>query len=180
MGDGVSWDGIGRPRVEKGGEIVLWFNRIGFKNCVFVLKLQLPSEIKENQTAKRITVTLEEQAANVPEVGTSQTKAQSVGSSWHIAHLLMQRRDVSSCIAIFNAVQNQTSDTKFLVFSTLLMLYINTINNSLGYKHEALLSLSIWVVHKLSQQASRCKIRTKSSRAAPEQWERTSRCHSHQ
>lgn len=67
----MSWDGMGRLRVEKGGEIVSWFNRIGFKNRVFVLKLQLPSEIKENQTAKRITVTLEEQAANMPEVGTS-------------------------------------------------------------------------------------------------------------
>lgn len=67
----MSWDGMGRLRVEKGGEIVSWFNRIGFKNRVFVLKLQLPSEIKENQTAKCITVTLEEQAANMPEVGTS-------------------------------------------------------------------------------------------------------------
>lgn len=61
----------------------------------------------------------------------------------------MQRRDVSSCIAISNAVQNQTSDAKFLVFSTLLMLYINTINNSLGHKREALLSLNVWAVHKL-------------------------------
>lgn len=46
--------------------------------------------MEEKQTAKRITVALEEQAVNVPEVGTSQSKAQSFGSSWHIAHLVIQ------------------------------------------------------------------------------------------
>lgn len=68
----------------------MWISRIGFKNCAFVLKLQVPSEIEEKQTAKRINVALEEQAVNVPEVGTSQTKAQSFGSSWPIAYLVIQ------------------------------------------------------------------------------------------
>lgn len=81
---------------------VSWISRIGFKTCAFVLKLQVPSEMEEKQTARCITVAPEKQAVNMPEVGTSQMKAQSFGSSWHIAYL---RHDVSSCIAISNAVQ---------------------------------------------------------------------------
>lgn len=82
----MGWEEGGR----EGGGTVLCISRIGFKNCAFVTKLQVPSEMEEKQTAKRITVALEEQAVSVPEVGTSQTKAQSFGSSWHIAHLVIQ------------------------------------------------------------------------------------------
>lgn len=84
----MGWNG--RRGGGEGGGTVLWISKIGFKNCAFVLKLQVPSEMEEKQTAKRITVALEEQAVNVPEVGTSQSKAQSFGSSWHIAHLVIQ------------------------------------------------------------------------------------------
>lgn len=89
--DELGWDGMGGGGEEReGGGTVLWISRIGFKNRAFVLKLQVPSEMEEKQTAKRVTVALEEQAANVPEVGTSQSKAQRFGSSWHIAYLVIQ------------------------------------------------------------------------------------------
>lgn len=64
--------------------------------------------------------------------------------------------------------QNQATDAIFLVFSTLLMLYVNIINSSLGHEHEALRSLSIWVVHKLSQSPDAARM-TRSPLAVPEQ-----------
>lgn len=67
MGDGM---GVGRPGVEKGGEIVLWFKRTGSKTVVLYTTYKFQVKLRSVRQLSAL-LTLEEQAVNVPEVGTS-------------------------------------------------------------------------------------------------------------